>query len=202
MTNMPGVFDSSENDAEVDLSVHVAEVSSGVEVLDAEVVGGKAGDVRPLPLTRPNTYSHRRYARTVVGYGREWELSIVRRNDVLKGIVLVGPSFPSVGFSPAAGAATIEWWPARGVGVSTVACATQLSGPRLSHALRWCRAGRDEGRSVLTSADEDLGRSDPFPRAGATYRIAVDAETTSRIGAAGGSGSVRVFGWKTTTMDP
>jgi hypothetical protein len=186
---------------------------SGKPVLSAEVTGGPVGHPFALAegpvtllgtVTGPGQYSFSGHGDATVpgeyaGYARTWVFSIAREGKVLWMAVLVGPSLPSVTFTPAAASATVAWSPAHEANVRTGVCvaeqvATKPYSPQQSPS--WCVGlgpdlGQDEGSVVLADTDQTSGAPETFPRSGAKYVVAVGSIADQSFGMAG-AGSVDV----------
>lgn len=170
--SMPG---TAADEAEVWLSVTIFEWETDAAVTDAIVTGGPVG--HPFTLEY-DVYSLATYYGSTTGYEQAWEFSIVRGDDHLTGLVLLGPSFHAISVSKADDSATIAWFPAGEPGVRTVACATSV--PPAEPAEQ-CVDAHDEGTLVLAP----VGSGDS---------VLVDRRTKDPVGIAG-SGVVEVAVW-------
>ena len=126
--------------ARVALAARVVERSSGEPVTDAVVTATASG--RPSMTLPYDVYSQSTYAASSRGYAARWELSIERRGDHVRGLVLDAPTYPTlaVAFQPAPGA--ITWAPARERGVTSAVCATSEGAASVGQR---CVDGDDEG---------------------------------------------------------
>jgi len=195
-----GAASTSKEDVGAEIFVDVFEAETDAPVFDAQVVGGPAGRLVPLTLEAPDPYrAGRSYTGTFAGYDRSWGISVVRGADVLKNVVLTGPSYPALSFVAASNGANVSWWPAHEADVTTQACAEQVipqsQDPR--GALRWCSqqdAAHDEGSAVLTASEENLNRTATFPASGATYEVTLEeSQVNIPVGSRGGAGEFRIF---------
>lgn len=173
----------------VDLSVDVFEAAGGAAVADAQVMGGPVGHLSSLRFVPPSPYTNGNvYLTTVTGYDPAWEFSVVRGGDRLTGVVVTGPSYPSIEFLTWSSTAAVEWSPSGEVNVTSSACATALNDPTgLDY---WCAAGGDDGSLSLSSADGQTTAT--FPERGVTYQVQLVLASTMHVGSQGGTGSVSV----------
>jgi hypothetical protein len=188
----------------VELVVVVTESATGAPVSDAEVRGGPLGHPVPLGLVsmQAGYTDGNLYRETVTGYVRSWELSVVRGRDQLTGVVLTGPSYPAVTFSPGPASATVGWSPAGGPGVTTQVCAVPFPS-QTSDWFAWCTDDdRIDGSAVLTPSDEVEGRTGAFPVPGADYQITVEENLGSiPVGSQAGTGRFQVIVGVIATAD-
>jgi hypothetical protein len=134
-------------EAQVSFMVSVFEWETNAPVTDAIVTLGPLGS--PMRLDY-DVYSTSIYGGVTTGYVRKWELSIVRGDDHLTGVVIVGPSFHTVVVSEATNNATIAWSPSDEAGVRTYACASSIDPVDPAEQ---CGAANDEGSIQLAPVE-------------------------------------------------
>jgi hypothetical protein len=173
-----GLSGESKDEAWVDFWVTVHEWATGSAVTDAVVVAGPVGAPSTLPY---NVYSLSSYSESLKGYGRAWEVSVVRGADHLKGLILVGPSYQTVSVIASAGSATVNWSPSQETGVRSVACARSQDSTTVYET---CAEAHDEGSLVLASFAPGGFPSSP-------YTVTLIRNTKVPVGL-GGAGMVHV----------
>jgi hypothetical protein len=174
----------------VELVVNIWEATTGAHVLDADVMAGPLGRPKLLPVVKADPYmTATPYVGSFVGYERSWEISVVRGRDVLRNVVLTGPSYPSISSSLEPAALAVHWLPGDEANVTADGCASQIDP---SSDLSWtcCQPGHD-GVAVLTSAP-GTGCAALFPMQGNYDVEVIERIDKIPIGSQGGYGAFQL----------
>jgi hypothetical protein len=168
--------------------VKVVERTSGAAVSGATVEGGPIG--RGCPLVEESS-APGAYDGTVTGYESVWEFSVVRGNDFVRRVRLVGPSYPSI--QPALAlttpGASVSWWPRQEPNVESGVCFTDEGpshDPYTAHD-SWCATGMDEGFASFPSSD-----SRQLPRQGFPYLLDLRLDKVMAVERCSGCGEGEV----------
>jgi hypothetical protein len=140
-------------DSSVLVSVTVRDPATGEPITDAVVTGGPIGRSVAMQLQDGPYMSVPNYSASFIGYEREWEFSIVRGSDYLKGVKLVGPSSSVVKVTCVADEAVVAWSPANEAGVSSGVCAwgtPSRSDLELESSCAESEGRQDEGSATVT----------------------------------------------------
>jgi hypothetical protein len=193
----PGAASASaeEGSASAAVIVYVTEVATGQAVVDATVTGGPLGHPTPLALVLPGPYHNADfYTGHVAGYVPDWEFSVERGTDYLKGVVLRGPTYPSINSitcSPAPDSVIVSWSGQKPrTQVKAYVCAIPSGG-----VWEYCNSGNDLGSLVLTSADQVAkAPSTRFPVPCESYGVDVslEADLSLSVGSQGGMAEFHV----------
>jgi hypothetical protein len=199
---------ASADTSSVRVLVYVTEAATHAPVVDATVMGGPIGHVVPLEFNQPPTYGAApHYGGFFTGYGPDWEFSVVRGGDYLKGVRLVGPSYPTIGLEGGWVTVRVLWSPAEEPNVTTSVCAwlAASGSPGLGQEIHqgWCAQGHDEGSVVLSEADAVGSPGVPTVTLGTSYFIQlVEGLGQVPVGSQGGTASFDLVVDSEATIGP
>jgi hypothetical protein len=158
---------------QTEISVSVNDATTGTPVADADVGVDPVGRAASfLPALSLLSKVPGQYYGTIIGYAGAWQFSIVRGVDHVKGLVIVGPSYPTLSVTIASAGVSVGWSPALEAHVTNDACAF-VDPPLPNQVGQWCvntgDPGGDPGSIVLTTADANESTTMPFPVRGQAY---------------------------------